>query len=410
MALNFIWVAFFVIAFTIALIRLLIFQDIGIFEELVRATFDSSKSAFDVSLSLTGAMALWLGIMKIGEKGGIIKILNFVFGPFFQRLFPEIPKDHPAITSIFMKLSANFLGLDNAGTPLAIKAMREMQTLNPTPHIASNAQIMFTVLNTTGLTLIPITILAFRTELGAENPSDIFIPILLSTTVTGLTALIIVAIIQKIKIWDPIFLAYLLGILGFISLCILYFGSLPDDQISKVSSIVSNFLLFFIIILFIVLGLANGVNVYDAFIEGAKEGFEVAVKIIPYLVGILVGIAVFQTAGALELLQKGLELFFDRLQMSGEFTFALPVAFLKPLSGSGSQGMMLSIMQDFGPDSFMGKLACVFQGTTDTTLFILAVYFGAVNIKQTRYAAAVGLIADVVGLTASVYITYIFFF
>ncbi|NJO03791.1 MAG: hypothetical protein HC880_20890, partial [Bacteroidia bacterium] len=378
MALNYIWIAFFLVAFLIAFFQLLIHGDTEIFKRLVESTFTSSRTAFELSLGLTGAMAMWLGIMKIGERAGIVKVLTFVFGPFFKRLFPEIPSNHPAITPIFMKLSANLLGLDNAGTPLGIKAMREMQTLNKNPDTASNAQIMFAVLNTTGLTLIPVTILAYRTQLGAENPSDVFIPILLSTTVTAFTGMIFVAVMQRINLLDPIFLSYLVGILGFIGATILYFSSIPQEQISEVSSVVSNFLLFFIIVFFILLALFRRVNVYEAFIEGAKDGFDVAVKIIPYLVGILVGIAVFRTAGALELITSGMESIFEYFEVNGEFTFALPVAFLKPLSGSGSSGMMLDIMKTYGPDSFMGKLACVFQGCTDTTLFILAVYFGSV--------------------------------
>ncbi len=410
MALNYIWIAFFLIAYSIATFQLIIYGDTEIFKRLVESTFSSSETAFELAIGLTGAMAMWLGIMKIGERAGIVKLLTFVFGPFFQRLFPEIPKNHPAITPIFLKLSANMLGLVNAGTPLGIKAMREMQTLNKTPDTASNAQIMFAVLNTTGLTLIPLTILVYRTQLGAENPSDIFIPILLSTTVTALSGMIIVAVIQKINLFDPVFLLYLSVILGFIGITIYYFSTLPEAQISLVSNLVSNVLLFSIIIFFIVLALIQRVNIYEAFIEGAKDGFDVAVKIIPYLVGILIAIGVFREAGALGLITKGLESVFEYFHINGEFTFALPVAFLKPLSGSGSSGMMLDIMKTYGPDSFMGKLACVFQGTTDTTLYILAIYFGSVNIKQTRYAATAGLLADLIGLTSAIFITYIFFF
>lgn len=410
MALNYIFIGFFLIAFVIALYQLIFLGDIEVFEKLIESTFDSSKRGFTLALGLTGAMAMWLGIMKIGEKAGIVKFLNFILGPFFQRLFPEIPKNHPAITPIFMKLSANILGLDNAGTPLAIKAMREMQTLNPSSETASNAQIMFAVLNTTGLTLIPVTILVFRTELGAASPSDVFIPILLSTTVTALSGMIIVAIMQRINLLDPVFLAYLLAILGGVAGTIYYFSSIPEEQISIVTSVVSNFLLFFVIVVFIIMAMVKGVNVYEAFIEGAKEGFQVAVKIIPYLVGMLVGIGVFSAVGALDRINLGMESIFEYFEMNGEFTFALPVAYLKPLSGSSASAMMAQIMQDYGPDSFMGKLACVFQGTTDTTLFILAIYFGSVNIKNTRYAATAGLLADVIGLTSAIFITYLFFY
>ncbi|NJL13771.1 MAG: hypothetical protein HC913_12715 [Microscillaceae bacterium] len=409
MALNYIWIAFFLIAFLIALFQLIIYGDTEIFGRLVESTFTSSRTAFELAIGLTGAMAMWLGIMKIGEKAGIVKILTFVFGPFFQRLFPEIPKNHPAITPIFMKLSASLLGLENAGTPLGIKAMREMQTLNEDPDKASNAQIMFAVLNSTGLTLIPVTILVYRTQMGAANPSDVFIPILLSTTVTAMSGMIIVAVLQRINLLDWVFLAYLAGILSFIGLTIYYFVSLPQEQISVISGLVSNLLLFSIIIFFILLALLNRVNVYEAFIEGAKDGFDVAIKIIPYLVGILIGIAVFRTAGALELIIRGLEFLLDKMNINGEFTFALPVAFMKPLSGSGSSGMMLDIMKTYGPDSLMGKLACVFQGTTDTTLYIMAVYFGSVNIRKIRYAATAGLLADLIGLTSAIFITYVFF-
>ena len=409
MALNYIWIAFFLIAFFIAIFQLIFYGDTEVFKNLVESTFASSETAFKLAIGLTGAMAMWLGIMKIGEKAGIVKLLTFVFGPFFQRLFPEIPKNHPAITPIFLKLSANLLGLVNAGTPLGIKAMREMQSLNKTPDTASNAQIMFAVLNTTGLTLIPVTILAYRTQLGATNPSDIFIPILLSTTVTALSGMIMVAIVQRINLFDPVLMLYLLVITGFIGSTIYYFSIIPEEQISVVSSVVSNLILILIIVFFIVLALFKGVNVYEAFIEGAKDGFEVAIKIIPYLVGILVGIGVFRTAGALDLVNKTVESIFEYFYLNGEFVFALPVAYLKPLSGSGSSGMMLDIMEAHGPDSFQGTLACVFQGTTDTTLYILAIYFGSVNIKKTRYAATIGLLADFIGLSAAIFITYVFF-
>jgi spore maturation protein SpmA len=409
MALNYIWIAFFLIAFAIALVQLLVYGDTEIFKKLIESTFTSSKTAFELAIGLTGAMAMWLGFMKIGEKAGIVKILTFLFGPFFKRLFPEIPPNHPAITPIFMKLSTNLLGLDNAGTPLGIKAMKEMQTLNPTPDTASNAQIMFAVLNTTGLTMIPVTIILYRTQLGASNPSDIFIPILLSTTVTALSAMIMTAIVQKINLLDWVFLAYISGILAFLGLTIFYFSTIPQEKISVVSTLVSNLILFSIIVFFILLAISKKVNVYEAFIEGAKDGFEVAVRIIPYLVGILVGIAVFRASGALNYIQEGIIAIFEYFNIDGEFSIALPVAFLKPLSGSGASGMMVDIMKQYGPDSFMGQLACVFQGTTDTTLYILAIYFGSVNIKKTRYAASIGLLADLIGLTSAIFITYLFF-
>lgn len=409
MALNYIWITFFISAFLIATFQLVVYGDVEVFENLIKSTFSSSKTAFELALGLTGAMALWLGIMRIGEKAGIVKMLTFIFGPFFKRLFPEIPSNHPAITPIFMKLSANLLGLDNAGTPLGIKAMKEMQTLNKTPDTASNAQIMFAVLNTTGLTLIPVTILVYRTQLHSINPADVFIPILLATTVTALSALIMVSIIQKINLLDKVFLAYIIGAIGFISIIIYFFSQMSEAQISIASSVVSNFTLFLIIIFFIILALFKDINIYEAFIEGAKDGFEVAVKIIPYLVGILVGIGVFRTVGALELITEGLQNIFGYFDMNGDFSAALPVAFLKPLSGSGSSGMMLDVMENYRPDSFAGRLACIFQGSTDTTLYILAIYFGAVNIKKTRYAATIGLLADFIGLTTAIFITYLFF-
>lgn len=410
MALNYIWIAFFLTAFTLGLFQLIVNGDTEIFKRMIEATFTSSKTGFELAIGLTGAMTMWLGIMRIGEKAGVVRILTILFGPFFKRLFPDIPANHPAITPIFMKFTTNILGLDNAGTPLGIKAMKELQSINPNPEVASNAQIMFAVLNTTGMTLIPVTILAYRIQMKSEDPSDVFIPILLSTSITALSAMIMTAIIQKINLLDIVFLAYLVGILTMIGCTIAYFYHLPQAQISLISNVFSNLVLFSIIIIFILLAIRKKINVYDAFIEGAKEGFEVAVRIIPYLVGILIAIAVFRASGALEMITKGLESIFEYFEVNGEFTFALPVAFLKPLSGSGSAGMMLDVMKTYGVDSFMGKLAAVFQGTTDTTLYILALYFGAVNIKKTRYAATIALLAAAIGLTSAVFVTYIFFF
>jgi len=410
MVLNYIWIAFFVVAFVIGCVQQFVFGNQEIFKELVDTTFKSSKGAFELALGLTGAMAMWLGFMKIGEKAGIVKILTYLFGPFFRRLFPEIPPNHPAITPIFMKLSANLLGLDNAGTPLGIKAMKEMQTLNETPDVASNAQIMFTILNTTGMTLIPITILAYRVQWNAHNPADVFIPILLSTSIAFFSAFIITALIQRINLLDVVLLGYMLGIVGFLSATIYYFSSIPLKQVSVVSGVVSNFLLFSVIVFFIVFAMARKVNVYEAFIEGAKEGFETSVKIIPYLVAFIVGIAVFRAAGALDILLRGVEAITDYFGITGEYIFALPVAFLKPLSGSGASGAMNDVLKVFGPDSLMGQLACVFQGTTDTALYIIALYFGSVNIKKTRYTAPVSLIAYFLGMVAAIFITYIFFY
>lgn len=410
MVLNYIWIAFFLIAFVVASIRYFFMGDMDIFPTLVNATMKDSQVAFEIALGLTGIMTLWLGIMKIGEKAGVVKGLSILFGPFIRRIFPEVPRNHPVIVPIFMKFSMNVLGLDNAGTPLGIKAMKELQTLNPSEDTASNAQIMFAVLNTTGMTLIPVTVLGFRAQLGASNPADVFIPIMLSTTITALSALILVSIYQKINLFNKVILIYLGAIITFIvGIILLFTVVIPPEKISEVSGAASNFILFSIIILFIVLALIKKINVYSAFIEGAKEGFEVAIKIVPYLLGILVGIGVFREVGGIEMIMIVLEGFFDYLGILGEFVKALPVALLKPLSGGGAQGMMVEILKYYEPDSFMGTLASIFQGTTDTTLYVLAVYFGAVGIRNTRYAATCGLIADIIGLTSAIFIAYIFF-
>jgi spore maturation protein SpmA len=409
MVLNYIWVAFFLIAFIIALYKLIFEGDIEIFDRLIKSTFDQSSLAFELALHLTGAMAMWLGIMKIGEKAGIVKMLTFVFGPFFRRLFPEIPTNHPAITPIFMKLSANLLGLDNAGTPLGIKAMQEMQKLNPKKDEASNAQIMFAVLNTTGLTFIPLTVMIYRARLQAANPSDIFIPILISAAVTGIAGMILVALYQRINLFDPVLVGYLAVILGSLGLVIYYLSGLPKEKISDISKVVSNLILFSIIVFFIVLALFRRVNIYESFIEGAKEGFDVAIKIIPYLVGIMIAIGVFKESGALEIITSTLKKIVIWVGLNPDFIPAMPTAFMKPLSGSGATGMMLETMNHYGVDSFQGRLVSIFQGTTDTTLYILAIYFGAVNIKKTRYAATCGLLADLIGVITAIYVTYVFY-
>mgnify|MGYP001042841952 CR=1 FL=1 len=409
MVLNYIWVAFFLIAFIIALYKLIFEGDIEIFSRLIKSTFDQSSLAFDLALHLTGAMAMWLGIMKIGEKAGVVRLLTIVFGPFFRRLFPEIPPDHPAITPIFMKLSANLLGLDNAGTPLGIKAMQEMQKINPKKDEASNAQIMFAVLNTTGLTFIPLTVMIYRARLQAENPADIFIPIMISAAVTGIAGMILVALYQRINLFDPVLLGYLVVILGGLTLVLVYLSGLPKEKISDISKIFSNLILFSIIIFFILLALFRRVNIYESFIEGAKEGFDVAIKIIPYLVGIMIAIGVFKESGALEIINNTLEKIVIILGLNPDFIPAMPVAYLKPLSGSGATGMMLDVINHHEVDSFQGRLASIFQGTTDTTLYILAIYFGAINIKKTRYAATCGLLADLIGVITAIYIAYVFY-
>ncbi|WP_461636909.1 nucleoside recognition domain-containing protein [Labilibaculum euxinus] len=409
MALNYLWIFFFVVAFVVGLIKLIVFGDMEVFPNMVNATFDMAKTGFDISLGLTGVLTLWLGIMKIGENGGIVKVFSRLIGPFFNKLFPEIPKGHAAHGSIMMNLAANMLGLDNAATPLGLKAMKEMQSVNPSEDTASNAQIMFLVLNTSGLTIIPISIMVYRAQLGAVNPSDIFIPILLATYFSTLAGLISVAIVQKIKLWDKVVLAYLGGLTVFIIGLITYFSSLEKDQITQISTVVSNVFLFSIIIAFILLAARKKVNVYESFIDGAKEGFSIAIKIIPYLIAILVAIGVFRASGTMDLVIEGARRFCLFVGVNSDFVEALPTALMKPLSGSGARGMMVDAMQTHGADSFVGKLASTLQGATDTTFYIIAVYFGAVGIKNTRYAVTCGLIADFAGIVAAIAIAYLFF-
>ncbi len=409
MALNYIWVFFFVLAFIVGLIKLIFFGDMEVFPAMVNSTFDMAKTGFDISLGLTGVLTLWLGIMKIGERGGIIKIFSRLIGPFFNRLFPELPKDHPAHGSIMMNLAANMLGLDNAATPMGLKAMTQMQDVNPVKDTASNAQIMFLVLNTSGLTIIPISIMVYRAQLGAVNPSDIFIPILLATYFSTITGLIAVSIMQKIKLWDKVILLYLGGMTAFIIAIIIYFSSIEKEQIALISRVVSNVFLFSVIVSFILLAFIRKVNVYESFIEGAKDGFNIAVKIIPYLIAILVAIGVFRASGAMDMFIQSVEKLCIILGVNGDFIPALPTALMKPLSGSGARGMMVDAMTQYGADSFVGRMTSVLQGATDTTFYIVAVYFGAVGIKNTRYAITCGLIADLAGIIAAIGIAYLFF-
>ncbi|BAX79146.1 nucleoside recognition domain-containing protein [Labilibaculum antarcticum] len=409
MALNYLWIFFFVVAFVVGLFKLIFFGDMEVFPNMVNATFDMAKTGFDISLGLTGVLTLWLGIMKIGENGGIVKVFSRLIGPFFNKLFPEIPKGHAAHGSIMMNLAANMLGLDNAATPLGLKAMKEMQSVNPTKDVASNAQIMFLVLNTSGLTIIPISIMVYRAQLGAVNPSDIFIPILLATYFSTIAGLVSVAIVQKINLFDKVVLAYLGGLTAFIIGLIVYFSTLEKDQITQISTVVSNVFLFSIIIAFILMAAQKKVNVYESFIDGAKEGFAIAVKIIPYLVAILVAIGVFRASGTMDLVIEGARRFCLYIGVNSDFVEALPTALMKPLSGSGARGMMVDAMQTHGADSFVGKLASTLQGATDTTFYIIAVYFGAVGIKNTRYAVTCGLIADFAGIIAAIAIAYLFF-
>jgi len=409
MALNYIWIFFFAVAFVIGLVKLIFFGDMNIFAEMMNSTFVMAKTGFDISLGLTGVLTLWMGIMKIGEKGGVVAVFSRLVGPFFNKLFPSLGKDHPAYASIMMNIAANMLNLDNAATPMGLKAMKEMQETNPSPDTASDAQIMFLVLNASGLTIIPISIMVYRAQLGAVNPSDVFIPILLATFISTLAGLISVAWHQKINLLDKTILAYLGGLTAFIAAIIWYFAGLPKDQIQTISSVASNLIIFSIIISFIFLALRKKVNVYDAFIEGAKDGFQTAIMIIPYLIAILVAIGVFRTSGAMEWFISGLGWLFQQMGINTDFIAALPTALMKPLSGSGSRGMMVDTMKMYGADSFAGRVACTIQGSADTTFYILAVYFGSVGIKNTRYALTCGLIADFAGVVAAILMAYLFF-
>ncbi len=409
MVLNYIWIAFFLIALVVGLIRLIFFGDTEVFTAMVNSTFEMARTGFEISLGLAGVLTLWLGLMRVGEKGGVIDILAKVVRPFFHRLFPEIPRDHPVHGSIIMNFAANMLGLDNAATPLGLKAMQELQELNPEPDTATNAQIMFLVLNTSGLTLIPISIMVYRAQLGAANPSDIFIPILLTTFFSTLAGLIAVAVVQRINLLDRVVLAYLGGLSGAVVAIIVYFSRLPQEQIATISTVAANVILFGVIAAFISLAMVRRVNVYEAFIDGAKEGFPVVIKIIPYLVAILVAIGVFRASGAMDYLVLGVERTLAAVGINTDFIEAMPTALMKPLSGSGARGMMVDAMQTHGADSFVGRLASTFQGSTDTTFYIIAVYFGSVGVKRTRYAVTCGLIADFVAVVAGILIAYLFF-
>lgn len=411
MTLNYIWIAFFVIAFVVAVIQFIVTGDADVFKRIVDSTFDSSKMAvMDIALPLTGIMVLWLGLMNIGEKAGAVNFLARIVGPFFNKLFPEIPKGHPASGQLLMNFSANMLGLDNAATPIGLKAMQSLQELNPHKERASNAQIMFLVLNTSGLTIIPVSILAQRAILKSASPTDIFIPILIATFCSTLVGLIVVSIKQKINLFDKTVLAWLGSITAFIVGLIWYIQTLSKEEIETVSKISSNLILLVIIIGFLAGALIKRVNAYEAFIDGAKDGFNTIIKIIPYLVGMLVGIAVFRASGAMDYLINGLAWCFAAIGMNTDFVPALPTAFMKPLSGSGAKAMMVEAMTTYGTDSFVGRLTCLFQGAADTTFYIVALYFGSVGIKRTRYAIGAGLIADLAGVIAAVALAYLFFY
>ncbi len=408
MVLNYIWVAFFVIAFVFGIVSIC-FGDATVFEKMVTATFDSSKSAFEVSLGLTGVLALWLGIMKIGERAGIVNVLARVLSPVFTKLFPDIPKNHPVMGSIFMNIASNMLGLDNAATPTGLKAMAQMQELNARKDTATNPMIMFLVLNTSGLTIIPTSILAFRSANGAATPTDVFIPILLATTVATIAGIVITALWQRINLLQPVLLATIFGMIAVVGGIMWGFGQMDEATMTRTTSIASNLILMSIIVLFIGTGALKRINVYDAFIEGAKEGFTTAVRIIPYLVAILVGVGVFRASGAMDMLINGIGWTMEQCNLNTDFVGALPTALMKPLSGSGARGLMLEAMQTYGADSFVGRLSCIFQGSTDTTFYVLAVYFGSVSIRYTRHAVACGLLADLFGVIAAIGVCYIFF-
>lgn len=409
MVLNYIWVSFFILAFVIALARMVFMGDMEVFPAMMNSTFESSKTAFEISLGLTGVLSLWLGIMKIGERGGVINVLARMLSPVFSKVFPDIPKGHPVTGSIFMNMAANMLGLDNAATPLGLKAMEQLQELNTKKDTATNPMIMFLVLNTSGLTLIPVSIMVYRSQLGAAQPTDIFIPILLATFFSTIAGLTITSIYQKINLLNKVMVLTLGGMAAIVALIIWGFGQMSKDTMNVVSTSVANILLMTIIVLFIFAGLRKKVNVYDAFIEGAKDGFTTAVRIIPYLVAILVGIGVFRASGAMDMLVDGIGWCVSAVGGDSQFVGALPTALMKPLSGSGARGMMVDAMTTYGADSFVGRLSCIFQGSTDTTFYILAVYFGSVNIRYTRHAVACGLLADLAGVVAAIAIAYMFF-
>ena len=409
MVLNYIWLAFFLTAFAVASVRLIFFGDTTVFPDIINSTFASSKTAFEISLGLTGVLSLWLGIMKIGEMGGVVNWFARILSPLFSKLFPDIPKGHPVTGSIFMNLAANMLGLDNAATPLGLKAMEGLQELNPRKDTASNPMIMFLVLNTSGLTIIPISIMVYRAQMGAAQPTDVFVPILLATFFSTLAGIITVSLYQRINLLNRTILLFLGGASLFIAGIIWFFTTLSRQQIDTYSTTTANVFLFVIIIGFIIAGMRKRINVYDAFVEGAKEGFTTAVRIIPYLVAILVGIGVFRASGCMDYLIQGVAKLTELCGINSDFVGALPTALMKPLSGSGARGLMVDAMSTYGADSFIGRMACVFQGPTDTTFYILAVYFGSVGITRTRHAVPCGLLADLAGVLAAIFICYLFF-
>lgn len=409
MILNYIWIAFFLVAFVVAAGRLVIGGDTQVFTDIINASFDSAKTGFEISIGLTGILSLWLGIMKIGERGGVVQAFARVASPVFSKLFPGIPKDHPATGSIFMNLSANLLGLDNAATPMGLKAMQQLQELNSKKEAASDAMIMFLCVNASGLTLIPVTIMMYRAQMGAANPSDVFLPIMLATFTSTLVAILAVCVKQRINILQRNLLLFFSGLIAFIVGLVLLFRSMPQEEVSLYSTLFANTLLFTIICGFIVSGLRKRINVYDAFIEGAKEGFQTAITIIPYLVAILVGVGVFRASGAMDFLIDGVRMGVAAIGLNTDFVEALPTILMKPLSGSGARGMMLDAMNTYGADSFVGRLSAIVQGSCDTTFYVVALYYGSVGIRDTRYTVPCALLADLAGAIAAIAMAYVFF-
>lgn len=409
MVLNYVWIAFFLIAFVVALIKLIFFGDVNVFTEIMNSTYDSARTGFEISLGLTGVLSLWLGVMKIGERGGMVELFSRAAAPLFSKLFPDIPKGHPASASILMNISANMLGLDNAATPFGLKAMQELQEINPKKDQASNPMIMFLVLNASGLTLIPVTVMVYRTQMGAANPADVFIPIMIATFAATVVGMIAICIKQGINIFNKAIMGFLIAMFSIIAGTILIFRTMPQDQINTVSGLAANIILFTIIVLFIIKALRTKVNIFEAFIDGAKDGFKTAVTIIPYLIAILVGIGVFRASGAMDFLMDGLRSLAALTGTDTKWIDGMPTALMKPLSGSGARGMMIDAMKTYGADSFAGRLSAVLQGATDTTFYIVAVYYGAVNIKNSRYTVSYALLADLAGVIAAVFVAYLFF-
>ena len=409
MALNYIWIAFFLLAFIVALGKTVFFGDFSIWSNIMGASFTSAATAFEISLGLTGVLALWMGLMKIGERAGVIQFFGRLISPLFSRLFPGIPKGHPAMGSIFMNVSANMLGLDNAATPLGLKAMQEMQSLNPKKDTATDAMLMFLILNASGLCFIPIGIMMYRAQAGAANPTDVFLPILLATFISTFVGIVALCVKQRIRLWDKVMIAWLGGLAAAVALIVWFFSSLPKEKVELYSSFVANVLLFSVIIMFLCAGLRKRINMYDCFIEGAKEGFKTAVMIIPYLVAILVAIGMFRASGAMEVITDFIAGCFNAIGVNADWVGALPTALMKPLSGSGSRVMMVDLMSAYGPDAFVSRVSAAIQGSTDTTFYILAVYFGSVGVVKTRYAVPYALLADVTGSVAGIVAAYIFF-